>query len=381
MRNMKLLFISTFLDSPIHCNRAPYNEQLIDRLSEDMDIQVIRPISWIDWLSYIVNRSHKMKPVSRKKSIRTSYPVLFYMPFIGARINGYLYFLSIFIWSLNKVRNADALYASWIYPDGYAVMLLARLFKKPYMVQALGSDINELLFNSATKKRILSVVHNASVVSVVSQDLKNKLIDQGVPEAKIAVIYTGIEIANFYPVKKDIAEKNLGIVSNKRILYVGNLKRAKGINDLVVAASKLYEKRKDFELCIAGSGPEKSFIQQYTKQYPDLIKSLGIVDHHKLYEWINAATCVCLPSYSEGVPNVLLEAMVCETNIVSTKVGGIPEVIADSDRYLIEAGDESSLIDRLNIMLDEVSFVTQPKSTISSYKQMAYLVKDKLLTL
>ena len=78
--------------------------------------------------------------------------------------------------SFNKVRHADALYASWLYPDGYAVMILARLFRKPYMVQALGSDINELLYNPATKKRILSVVNNANAVSVVSQDLKNKLI-------------------------------------------------------------------------------------------------------------------------------------------------------------------------------------------------------------
>ena len=113
---MKLLFISTFLDSPIHCNRAPYNEQLIDRLSEDMDIQVIRPISWIDWLSYITNRRHKKKSIPRKKSILTSYPILFYIPYLGTRINGFLYFLSIFILSFNKVRNADALYVSWLYP-------------------------------------------------------------------------------------------------------------------------------------------------------------------------------------------------------------------------------------------------------------------------
>lgn len=378
---MKLLFISTFLDSPIHCNRAPYNEQLIDRLSEDMDIQVIRPISWIDWLSYITNRRHKKKSIPRKKSILTSYPILFYIPYLGTRINGFLYFLSIFILSFNKVRNADALYVSWLYPDGYAVMLLAQLFKKPYMVQALGSDINELLYNPATKRRVLSVVKNANAVSVVSQDLKNKLIAQGVIEAKISVIYTGIEVSSFYPIEKNIAEQNLGISNKKRILFVGNLKRAKGINDLLVAAGKLYEKRQDFELCIAGSGPEKAFVDQYIKQYPSLIKYLGVVDHHKLHMWINAASCVCLPSYSEGVPNVLLEAMVCETNIVSTRVGGIPEVIANSDTYLIEAGDTLGLIDSLSSMLDKESFVTKPKSIITSYKHMANLVKNKLLTL
>lgn len=376
---MRLLFISTFLDSAIHQNRAPYNEQLLARLADDMTIDVIRPVSWLDCLGFWFKKNKTKKSVVRKHTINSSYPILFYLPLIGASINGYLYCLSIMFHSFKKVRKADILYASWLYPDGYAVMLLAKWFKKPYVVQALGSDINELLFNSATQKRILSVANNASVVSVVSHDLKTKLIEQGIDKDKIKVIYTGIETSKFYPVAKFIAEQKLNIPGKKRILYIGNLKQAKGINDLLTAVSSLFEVRQDFELCIAGSGPEQQLVHQYQKQNPDMIKPLGVVDHGQLHWWINASTCVCLPSYSEGVPNVLLEAMICETNIVATHVGGIPEVVANPDTFLIDAGDVSGLIAMLDKMLDEKDFVTWPKLTIPSYKQMADSVKDKLL--
>lgn len=384
---MKLLFISTFLDSPIHRNRAPYNEQLIERLTDNVDVEVIRPISWLDWISYLFNIKNPpakrdiSNSIVRSSSIPCSYPVLFYLPVVGSAINGFLYFLSIFLFSFKKVRKADTLYASWLYPDGYAVMMLARMFNKPYLVQALGSDVNELLYHSATKKKVLSVVKNANIVSVVSHDLKNKLVEQGVDEKKIAVIYTGIETSKFFPVAKFIAEQKLGLANKKRILYVGNLKRAKGINDLLMAVVALYKKRQDFELCIAGNGPERDAITEYEHQYPDLIHSLGVVDHNKLQEWVNAASCVCLPSYSEGVPNVLLEAMACETNVVATRVGGIPEVVANADEYLVDAGDIPQLAEALDGMLDEKNFVTRPERLITSYQQMADEVKDKLLNL
>ena len=209
------------------------------------------------------------------------------------------------------------------------------------------------------------------------------MVSNGVKSEKISVIYTGIETSKFYPIARQDALVNLKLNDVKRILYIGNLIRSKGVNDLISAVVQLRRHRQDFEVCIAGKGPEKPFIEQFIEKndHRSYIKILGMVDHQELKWWINASSCVCLPSYSEGVPNVVLEAMACKTNVVATKVGGIPEVIDNGLDYLVEPGDITSLTSALGKMLDETEFVTQPKFPIWTYQQMADVVKEKITAL
>jgi len=102
------------------------------------------------------------------------------------------------------------------------------------------------------------------------------------------------------------------------------------------------------------------------------------VDHHLLNPWINSSDCVCLPSYAEGLPNVLLEALACNTNRVATNVGGIPEIIKNAPEYLLEPGDIGELRNKLSGILSGKIAATKPAISIKTYKEIAAQISEMI---
>ncbi len=95
-----------------------------------------------------------------------------------------------------------------------------------------------------------------------------------------------------------------------------------------------------------GDGPLK---QKLHKMASDLgivdgVKFIGAVHHEETVLWYNAADIYCLPSLWEGCPNVIIESLACGTPIVSTTVGGIPDLVPDNDYgFLVPAGKSNLL--------------------------------------
>lgn len=381
----KVLLISSFFESPYHKNRAPYNEQLFIQLTSFFEIKIIRPIAWTD-----IARSERKYPKrsyyrSEWNGIPIVYPTYYFVPRLGLPYNGIAYRLSI-AKAIHDVHfKPDLYYTTWAYPDAWATMHYARKNNRPFIVRVHGSDINDLAFRPQVRDKVRFVLKQAAAIISPSAALKNKMVELGVPEQKIHVIYSGIDPALFHPLEKEEAARNLGLdPQKKRIVYIGSFKEKKGVLNLVKAVAQMKNNVPfDFEVLLIGWGEDESRMRQLIKekQLRNIIRVVGPVDHDQLGSWINASDCLTLPSYAEGLPNVVLEALACERKVVATNVGGIPEVIEDAQKYLIEPGNVHQLAQQLISALGDKNYQTLPKVKIKSYRQIAENIAELIHSL
>src|SRR5207248_616882 len=110
-----------------------------------------------------------------------------------------------------------------------------------------------------------------------------------------------------------------------------------------------------FRLSLVGDGPLRSRLEaeRAARGLAETVSFAGAVAHDRLQPWYRAADRFVLPSLSEGVPNVLREALACGTPFVASRVGGIPELAADGASLLVPPGDAAALAEALARALAE----------------------------
>ena len=106
--------------------------------------------------------------------------------------------------------------------------------------------------------------------------------------------------------------------------------------DLLEAARQLLEKRPDVRFIFVGDGPLRPDLERQSRTWniADRVSMAGEIHHNAVPEYMIRADVLCLPSHREGYPNVVLEALACGLPVVATNVGGVPEIINDTQpRY------------------------------------------------
>ena len=247
------------------------------------------------------------------------------------------------------------IHAHVVSPGGLCGIKLGKYLGIPVIVNIIGSDINIFPFkNHKTYKMTQNVLNSANAVISVSRDLKKKAKKIAGKEINIKVIHNGVDTQLFKPQNKQ-SQYSLNN-GNKVILFVGRIEKNKGVFDLIKAISLLRNKKKII-LFLIGELREKDNLQKYIKMYSleGKVIYLGTVPHKKVAEFMNNSDLFVLPSYNEGVPNVILEAMSCGKPVISTNVGGIPEVISHGiNGLLIEPRNIEQLADSiLKVLCDK----------------------------
>jgi glycosyltransferase involved in cell wall biosynthesis len=116
--------------------------------------------------------------------------------------------------------------------------------------------------------------------------------------------------------------------------YVGRLSGEKGVENFVQALPAILgNQRKDFHVMIGGDGPLRSEIETCLLEQglAGQVEMTGWISHEDLPNYLNRMKLLVIPSYSEGLPNIMLEAMACGTPVLSTPVGAIPDIIKDGE--------------------------------------------------
>lgn len=250
----------------------------------------------------------------------------------------------------------DVIDAHYFYPDGVAAAMMGRRLNKPVVITGRGSDINVFPEFHTPRKQIVNAARQAAAVNTVSRALKSRLVDLGVDDDKVTTLRNGVDLARFAPVPRENARAGLELSSIGRAgqvwLSVGNLIELKGVHIAIEALARV----PDAILMVAGRGPDEPKLRSLANHYgvDQRVCFLGLVQHDDLPRYFNAADVLVVPSQSEGMPNVVLEAMACGTPVVATAVGGIPELLTvpEAGRLMAERSVEA-LIEAMTELMDD----------------------------
>jgi glycosyltransferase involved in cell wall biosynthesis len=251
-----------------------------------------------------------------------------------------------------------------VYPDGYAALRVAKALGVPVVVTAIGSDLNKIpdpICGVLTRR----VLRGADGVVTVSGDLLKTALRLGARAERSRAILNGCDTSIFYNRDRGEARRRLGIKEDgDALVYVGRLDVAKGLRELVEAVAGLRVRRPGIRCYIVGDGPAKRVLTEAIAKHGVgeaivLVPSCGT---QEVALWMGAADVVTLPSYREGCPNVVIEALASGRPVVASNVGGIPELMDESGGRLVPAMDAKAL----EVALDEVLAQTWDAAEISS---------------
>jgi teichuronic acid biosynthesis glycosyltransferase TuaC len=242
----------------------------------------------------------------------------------------------------------DLIDAEFFWPDGPAAMRLAAALGVPFSVKARGSDIHVWAGQAGIAEQIVAAGKAASGLIAVSAALKHDMVALGLPDERIRVHHTGIDLDLFRPVDREAAKAALG-VDGPLLISVGHLNTRKG-QEIAIAALEMIP---NATLFLAGDGPERDKLDREAKAkgLSGRVRFLGVVPHAALPDLIAAADVMVLPTVSEGLANVWVEALACGTPVVTSDVGGAREVVDRPEAGRLAARDPRAVAHAVNALL------------------------------
>lgn len=209
-------------------------------------------------------------------------------------------------------------------------------------------------------------------IVTTGEALRQQVVAVGCDAKRVSSVPTGHDTAFFAPGDRARAREELAIENDAFVIaIVATLRSWKGHTYLIQAFEKLA--RPDALLLIVGDGPQRKSLEQQAgaSAYSAQIRFAG--NRNNVIPWLRAADVFALPSYAyEGVPQALVQAMLCGLPIVTTPVGAIPEAVIDRESaLLVEPRDSDALAAALRELFDapELRAVLGSNARVQAQKQ------------
>ena len=202
-------------------------------------------------------------------------------------------------------------------------------------------------------------VQRSAFFATISEFNQRFLAEIGVDTEKVRIIRCGVDAEQF--------SQRQGFVSNLtlKVGVVGRLVEKKGIDTLIKALSLLIKQGQKIELSIAGAGPltdELASLVQQTGLTPTEVKFLGAIPHTQVADFIESLDVFILPCKQDGngdmdgIPVVLMEAMLSGVPVISTEISGIPELVINKETgLLVQPGNEHVLAEAMSSIINDAS--------------------------
>lgn len=317
---------------------------------------VIAPVPYTpSWLPS--KRLRSLAAVPERESIEqltVYHPRYLLVPKVSMPLHGWLMFLGTLGLArrLHREVKFDCIDAHYVYPDGFAAVLLGKVLHLPVIVSARGTDINLFPRFRTIRPMIRWTLREAAGIVAVSGQLERTMINLGASPDKIRVIGNGVDTRRFHPVDRGEARQRLGLPANAEVIVsVGALVPYKGFQSLIRAIAELAPRHPNLRLRIIGEGAFRSALERLIREYgvQERVALVGNRPNEELKYWFSAADFSCLLSSREGQPNVVLESLACGTPVIATRVGGIPEVLASDELGFLVDNDSKKIISAMEL--------------------------------
>jgi colanic acid/amylovoran biosynthesis glycosyltransferase len=249
-------------------------------------------------------------------------------------------------------EEIDHVHCQWATYPATVGLLMKKWAGIPYSIAAHAYDIY------LVPRMLTSKLENAEFVVTCADFNRRNLAAQCSAEAakRIHLNYHGTDLDRFMPGEHVPATR-------RRVVSVGWLKEYKGFHVLLDAVGILVERGYDLELHLAGDGPQRPWLEKRAGELgiSDRLVLHGFVDHERLREIYRSSDVFAMGSIEmsnfgrqDVIPNVLAEAMACGVPVVSTRMGGIPELIEhEKEGLLVEQRSPEAMAEGLAAVLDD----------------------------
>jgi glycosyltransferase involved in cell wall biosynthesis len=302
---------------------------------------------------HVVGLSSSLRPRSFQEHAR--FTLVPRLPFAGLRFLSAMAVGAV----IGLARPFDVILCESPYEGGVGVLLrgaLGVLCRRAAVITELHGEWEEspFLYRKIRLRFLLApliaawtrfALRRSDLLRAVSRDLKAKAEERG--SAPVAALFPTFTDFDMF-LDSRAREPN----DPPSILYVGGLYPIKGVDVLAKAFSTLLREGVRAQLVVLGEGPYRDGLDA-----PGLLASVslrGAVPPSVVREEMLRARALVLPSLSEGLPRVIMEAMACSLPVVASAVGGIPELVEDgATGFMVPPGDSDALARRLRQVLED----------------------------
>ncbi|WP_116106318.1 N-acetyl-alpha-D-glucosaminyl L-malate synthase BshA [Lewinella sp. IMCC34191] len=243
-------------------------------------------------------------------------------------------------------------------------ILISRKRYVPFVTTLHGTDITLVGTNPAFAPTITFAINKSDGVTAVSEALKQSTLDNFEVCRDIEVIYNFIDFARFKRNNKDHFKRAIAPNGERILIHVSNFRPVKRVDD-VIYIFKIINDQTPSKLLLIGDGPERNKCEDLSRRL-GLTKDIRFLGKQDAVEELLAVADVfLLPSASESFGLAALEAMACEVPVVSSNVGGIPEVNIDG-----ETGFTSG-VGMVDKMAEDIMKIFKDETTLQRFRANA----------
>jgi glycosyltransferase involved in cell wall biosynthesis len=256
---------------------------------------------------------------------------------------------------------------------------LARALKLPMLVTLHGYDINIYrewweagnagIGMRFYPRRLLQLAKQPHVGFIaVSEAVRQRAIEFGIPDEKISVRYIGIDSTKFTAGAVPVAQRA------PRVLFVGRLVEKKGCRYLIEAMAEVQKSVTEARLIVIGDGPLRQDLEQLAQKRGVQVDFRGALANIEVKRELNAARAFCLPSVTagngdaEGLPISILEAQASGVPVVTSARGGVGEAVRDGvTGFVFPEHDVSALVSKLTTILTHDAVADEMATTCARF--------------
>jgi N-acetyl-alpha-D-glucosaminyl L-malate synthase BshA len=247
-----------------------------------------------------------------------------------------------------KFEKLDLLHVHYAIPHAAAAymakkILLAEGKYIPVITTLHGTDITLVGNNKTFSPVVAFSINKSDGVTAVSESLRQQTYDYFPIKRDIEVIYNFIDLTRFQRSNKDHFKKAIAPNGERILIHVSNFRKVKRSEDVIEVFKRIVEKIPS-KLLLIGDGPERYNLEALCREYHlcDEIRFLGKQD--AVEEILAISDLFLMPSAGESFGLAALEAMACGVPVVSSNVGGLPELnIHGKTGFLDNVGDVESM--------------------------------------